>query len=346
MPNEMKTNVLLILMTACLTQVASAQDEEDFPALPRARFRSGQQVLDAFAPISAKTSNSIVEVNVNEDTVALGAVVDATGLVLTKASEIRKGKLTCWLASGKEVEAKLLAFDDDNDVALIRVKADGLKPIQWATNKIAEGQWAVTQGLANTPQAVGVISTMPHRIRAQRAIIGVQWSRFTKRPTVGELVPGYGAEEAGVKPGDVILAVDGTTVTDPRQVVEILRDFRDGQTVQMRFERNEKEFEANIKLTAPKPDDPLHFAIAEDRDERVNGDVSMRYEGFEQALEHDTVLEPWQCGGPLVNLDGQAIGLNIARANRFATYALPAPLAQQILASLRKKAEHPPSDDR
>ena len=36
------------------------------------------------------------------------------------------------------------------------------------------------------------------------------------------------------------------------------------------------------------------------------------------------MLQPWLCGGPLVNLDGEAIGLNIARAGRVTTYALPA----------------------
>jgi hypothetical protein len=35
--------------------------------------------------------------------------------------------------------------------------------------------------------------------------------------------------------------------------------------------------------------------------------------------------------------------LNIARASRVATYALPASLARQILAKLKAKAENPPS---
>ena len=340
----MKPALYLILLAAGLAQEALAQDLEDFPALPRARYRNGQQVLNAFAPISAQTRNSIVELNVNEDTVALGAVVDASGLVLTKASEIKSGKLTCWLASGKEVEAQLLAFDDDDDVALVRVKAKGLKPIQWATNQVVEGQWAITPGLADTPQAVGIISALPHRIRPQQAYIGVVFrdDRIGK-PTVRLLMPGFGAEEAGVKPGDVVLAVDGTTVTNFEQVKEILKEFRDGQTVQMRFQREEQEFDARIKMMSPKPGQEGYYGNADERENGLSGDVSLRSEGFEQAIEHDTVLEPWQCGGPLVNLDGKAVGLNIARASRVATYALPASLAREILAKLKSKAENPPS---
>jgi S1-C subfamily serine protease len=37
----------------------------------------------------------------------------------------------------------------------------------------------------------------------------------------------------------------------------------------------------------------------------------------------------------LVNLDGKAIGLNIARASRVATYALPAAMVEQVLAKLK-----------
>ena len=70
---------------------------------------------------------------------------------------------------------------------------------------------------------------------------------------------------------------------------------------------------------------------------RLSGEVSQRAEGFEQAIEHDSVLQPWLCGGPLVNLDGKAIGLNIARAGRVTTYALPAKLVKRILDNLKPK---------
>jgi len=64
--------------------------------------------------------------------------------------------------------------------------------------------------------------------------------------------------------------------------------------------------------------------------------VSRRSQGFELAIEHDTVLQPWLCGGPLVNLRGEAIGLNIARASRVTTYALSARLVQGMLQDLIK----------
>ena len=40
------------------------------------------------------------------------------------------------------------------------------------------------------------------------------------------------------------------------------------------------------------------------------------------------------CGGPLVDLSGKVIGINIARAGRTETYALPADVVQALLGPL------------
>ena len=55
-------------------------------------------------------------------------------------------------------------------------------------------------------------------------------------------------------------------------------------------------------------------------------------------MQHDAVLSPQDCGGPLVDLDGKVVGINIARAGRVETYALPSKLARSVLASLRLQA--------
>src|SRR5690606_15227199 len=52
--------------------------------------------------------------------------------------------------------------------------------------------------------------------------------------------------------------------------------------------------------------------------------LSFRRTGFESVLQHDTFLLPEHCGGPLCDLDGHVVGINIARAERIASYALPA----------------------
>jgi serine protease Do len=317
-----------------LPRRALAQDDiSSYPALPASRFRSGEETLAAFAPVSAATHDSIVEVNVDETPVALGTVVDAGGLVLTKASEIKPGKLTCWLASGKEVPATRLGVDEEADVALLRVSAEGLKPIRWSTAKAVIGQWAITPALAQTPQAVGIISALPRRIQFERAYIGVQFYPDVSAPKVRSLMPDLGAEQAGIQPDDVIVSVNNELVTTQHRVSEIVRQLREGQTVELGLEREGKPFAARVKLMVPRFEE---YSLR--RNYRTAGQTSQRAAGFDRVIEHDTVIPPWLCGGPLVNLEGEAIGLNIARASRVATYALPAALAQDILTTLTPKS--------
>jgi serine protease Do len=329
----------LALALALLAQAADAQMTSRPSTLPRSRYRNGEETLRAFAPISEATRYSIVKFNVDGATVALGTVVDTNGLALTKASELKKGKLTCWLAVEKEVTAEVIATDEDEDVALVRVHAQGLKPVRWDTDPVSEGQWAITPGIAETPQAVGIISALPRRIRPPRALIGVQFDFGGSAPKIQELLPGLGAEKAGLSPGDIIVGLNHVTVTNREQVVETLRDFREGQTVKLRVRRADKEFDADVRLMVPRSGQLGAEVDPPQRLSRLTGQVSQRSEGFEQAIEHDSVLPPWMCGGPLVNLDGKAIGLNIARASRVSTYALPARLVKQIFDNLKSKSK-------
>jgi serine protease Do len=329
--------VLGLLPPMACTQVAATSFK-----LTRPRFRSGEETLRAFAPVAEATRHSIVKFEVDGETVALGAVVDTNGLVVTKASEIHPGKLMCWLADEKRAEAELIRVDEDVDMALVRVHARGLKPIQWAETEVVAGQWAITSGIVATPHAVGIISALPRRIRPQRGLIGVQFDLTTATPRIGEVLERMGAEKVGLKPGDVITAVNSTVTTNHDQVAATLREFRSGQTVKLRVQRQADQFEVAVQMMVPGAAWSGRGLYPQQRFDPLSGDVSQRAEGFEQIIEHDTVLQPWLCGGPLVDLDGKAIGLNIARAGRVSTYALPAGLVKRILAELEAGPEKAP----
>ena len=55
----------------------------------------------------------------------------------------------------------------------------------------------------------------------------------------------------------------------------------------------------------------------------MSGDVSVRRSGFPRVLQHDTQGSSRTVGGPLLDLDGKCIGMNIARANRAESFAIP-----------------------
>ena len=329
----------VIWVSSFVIQCASAQD---FPAraerLSRDYFKNGSETLLAFEPISRATRDSVVKIDLDGNTVALAAVIDASGLAVTKASEIKEGKLTAWLAIGKEVEVQLIAKDEENDLALVKVNAKKLKPIQWATDETSVGQWVVTPGIAETPQAVGIVSVPPRKIPPPRAFIGVVLDFKSPDAKIAQIMAGLGAEAAGLKPGDVVLKVNDAPVKEGQELVKTLRTFREGQSVKVRVQRGEEEFDATIKMMAPKPEGGGRGFDRAARMNQMGSVTSQRAEGFDLAIQHDTVLQNWQCGGPLMNLDGKAVGLNIARAGRVASYALPGSVVRPAIARLQAQA--------
>ena len=53
------------------------------------------------------------------------------------------------------------------------------------------------------------------------------------------------------------------------------------------------------------------------------GELSPRRSGFPCVIVHDGVLRREECGGPVVDVSGKIVGINIARAARHATYTIP-----------------------
>jgi S1-C subfamily serine protease len=61
---------------------------------------------------------------------------------------------------------------------------------------------------------------------------------------------------------------------------------------------------------------------------------SKRATDFPSVIQHDTALMPSDCGGPLVDLSGKVVGINIARGGRTETYAAPASRVRLLLTDL------------
>ena len=54
---------------------------------------------------------------------------------------------------------------------------------------------------------------------------------------VDDVMAGSGAEAAGVRPGDVIVAIDGEEITSNDQLGEIVREHEPGDSIELTIER-------------------------------------------------------------------------------------------------------------
>jgi membrane-associated protease RseP (regulator of RpoE activity) len=73
---------------------------------------------------------------------------------------------------------------------------------------------------------------------------------YTSFPRVVELAPGSAAEKAGIKPGDLLLSVDGMSMTTPTGAQRFANGTA-GTVVRLVFERSAKAFEVPLLLGAP-----------------------------------------------------------------------------------------------
>ncbi len=332
----MRPATMLGLLVALLPGVADEALAQ--VQLRRQLYTEGSQVLRAFRDVSEAVRRSVVEVRCGTETVALGTVVDSDGWILTKGTEITD-EAVCFTWDGKKLPATLMARDDSNDLVLLRVDAEGvsLTAIEWDVDRDPEiGQWVITPGTRSLPEAVGVVSTGRRPMPYERipGVLGIEMEMDQDAPVVKSVFEDGAASEAGVRPGDVILEAGGRNVSSRRELVERVQEHEPGQTMRLKLKRGEEELEVEAVLTHPFGGFLSRIATQN----HMGGKLSNRRTGFDAVLQHDTPLKPHECGGPVVTLSGKAFGMNVARAGRVESYALPADVLLPILEKLKSEA--------
>lgn len=294
--------------------------------------KNGTSIKEAFKPAVADATRATVNVRSGGKTVALGTVVAADGYVLTKASELA-GDVTVVLRDASERPAKIVGVAEDHDLALLKIDATGLTPVRWADAATATvGQWVVTTGMADAPAAVGVLSVGRRKIPARSGLLGVLLADGGNGTgaRVLQVVPESPAEKAGIRVDDVIARVNDKPVDSREALVATIRSYMPGQEVRLDVRRGEQAIDVKTKLVGG-----IGPGARGEMMNQMGGPLSLRNANFPAVLQHDTVLTPALVGGPLVTLDGTAIGVNIARAGRVESYAVPADVVTALLPGLK-----------
>jgi serine protease Do len=289
--------------------------------------KSSPGVLRAFRTVVAKPSLSTVRVQCNGKDVALGTVVGPDGWILTKASELKE-RPVCRLRDGRQLEARVVGVHEPYDLALLKIEATGLAAVDWHDSKTtAVGSWVAAPGLEDVPVAVGVVSVgaravtardLPSPSSAGGGFLGIEFEAQNVGVRVSRVVPNSPAAKAGLQAEDLFVSFAGRPVPDVDSLLDALRRHKPGEVVAFRIKRGDQEVELKATLERRRG-----AGGRGDLMNRMGGDLSDRRNGFPSILQHDAALRPKDCGGPLVDLDGKIIGINIARAGRTETYAAP-----------------------
>jgi serine protease Do len=291
------------------------------------------ETLSAVNELTTPLRRTLVDVFADDEPVAMGVAVSRRGQILTKLS-VLQGKLTCVIGD-EEYEARIVARHEEHDLALLELRnAPRLKPVVWAEKTPQPGAWLVTPDIDASPLSLGIVSNGICKVKSDPPPRGALRVEVADAEGGGvrikRVIFGGPAALAGIRVDDCLVEFDGRPLADAEALLNCMEKTKPGQEVALKVKRSDKEMQIRLTLAA--------FV---DEDEEYSGQVSRRRGGFPAVFAHDSAIIPEACGSPVLDLDGRVVGLNIARAGRTTTYAIPAEELSKIVPRLQRQAKNP-----
>jgi serine protease Do len=326
----------MMMLLSCSQMLIWAQ-----PSLPSDERTNGKEVRAAFSAQRAAIQKCTAVIYDGSRFFNYGIVASEDGYILAKASELKERKdLSVRIGETKYVGVKVVATDPHWDVALLKVEANGLSPVVWAeSSDLAQGSWVVANGASSRNLRrvnVGIISAKSREVKGNApSVLGITFKSVKNSLEIHEVTPETGAEKAGLAAGDVIKKIGGDAVTSREALIERVRDFMAGEKVSVEFERGGEILTVEVELMARGE----AYKERKSRNDQMSGDYSERRDSFPRVIQTDIPFSARNIGGPLLTLDGECIGMNIARANRAESFAIPVEEVRAVLAELMKSVE-------
>jgi S1-C subfamily serine protease len=327
--------MLTVLATAQQTlQTPPFQTEDDRAAL---RGQAGE-MFDVLSPITQEAGKSAVWIWFkSKKLLSIGTVVGEGDRVLTKWSEIAKYKdqaLQCVTGTNDAIPATVIAVYEDEDIAVLQLKNKRLKPVVWAVDaKPQLGTFLVAAGPGDSPLNLGVVSVNERSLRASdQAFAGVlvKPTKENNGVEVEQVVEKSPVAKAGMLAGDVIRQLDGAAIKGPMEFRSALTRMSPQQRVKFLVLRKGEEITLDVTLEQ-KSEGSQSLLRQNQVMERMGGDISEVRDGFPAVIQSDLVLNPEECGAPVFDLEGRAVGLAIARSGRVRSYVISASQLSQMM---------------
>ena len=163
----------------------------------------------------------------------------------------------------------------------------------------------------------------PRKVHHQSGILGVSLDDTDHGPRITRVYPQSAARRAKLETGGRDHPHRRPAHPHPRwSSLPGSRPSPPAPALKLTVQRDDKSLTIRVTLGSGSPVPNGNHSI---------GEFSVRRFGFPSAFEHDAMLTADECGGVLVNLRGQPVGITIARASRTGCYALPAKLVEKYV---------------
>ena len=134
-------------------------------------------------------------------------------------------------ASGAVVGINTAILRDSQNIGFA-ISIDSARPI---IEQLEQGNGEITPDTPRLGVTTLPLETVPDAVREQFEI------EADAGAFVDDVLPGSGADEAGIRAGDVILAIDGEEITSNEQLGEIIGRHRPGESIDITIERGGEE---------------------------------------------------------------------------------------------------------
>ena len=350
-------------LSALLLPSALLAADEDIPLLRPEERQAVDQQADEFnaavMPALTTASKSTVRVWSGTRRLSYGTVVGDGSKILTKWSEVARAtgnlRVEATGVAGTELRSvKLAGVYEDEDLALLEILGGPLTPVKWSFEKPKLGSFLVASQPDGRPAAFGVVSVPERNLRdTDQSFLGVVGAMGFDGPGVRikEVAADSGAAASGLKAGDVILKVGERPISGLLELKNALTGVQPGAKISVLASTGgaNKRFEVLLgnrpKLPSQFSGDRLHQM------ERMGGPISEVRDSFTHAIQTDMRPKPNQIGGPVVDLQGEVLGITMARADRTRSFVMPAaavvdllkkPAGDPTLAQVRQPEEEAP----
>lgn len=281
-------------------------------------------------PDSAHT-NSVVTIRCAGKRVSLGTIIDSQrGWIVTKASELSANLI---VSSEKlEIPGTVLHIDRARDIAVVEAESDWPQHIQLHDRAVPAVGHLVLSLMPDSKPRPGILGATARRIQRRAGELGVVLDDDMK---VASVSPNSAAKKAGLRRGDILTQFGGNAINSTGELGAVLQQRDAGDPFEVGVTRNNKTLQLRGRL--------LHPANRRFADETfqlgAGGSSSLRRSGFPSIVQHDATIKPSDCGGPVTDLQGNLVGINIARVGREAVYMVPVAELNELLKQVERATE-------
>jgi serine protease Do len=340
----MKSLAFLTVYLAAFN-LAFAQ-KNDVPLLLPEERQAVDEQTDAFnqaiTPVIQSAAKSTVRLWSGSRRLSYGTVVGDGSQILSKWSEVARAKGEIIADSGENETrpVKMVSVYKEEDLVLLKIEGEPLTPVKWSLESAKIGDFLAAPQPDGRLAAFGVVSVLERNLRdSDLAYLGVGGDPDYRGEGVkiAEVSENSGAEAAGLKPNDVILKVGDRSISGLLELKNALTGVVPGTRVSLFVKSNGKA--RNIEVLLGKRPEFKQFAGDRlQQMERMGGPISQVRDSFKRAIQSDMRPKPNQIGGPVVDLEGNVLGVTLARADRTRSFIMP---AAAILDLLKTEGENP-----